>query len=353
MSKFKLRREGKYWYIHGSEGRRSFHYSTRETEKSLAQKVLDHFTREKLTPKDASPEDVSIDVVLRRYEDDRRDDLESKETSKRTIAHLIEHYGDKPVSYITASTNKDYELDRRKFGWANGTINRTRNTLRAALQHAVKDGKLRYAPHVPNLKVPQTKERWLTRDDEAKRLFRAVLPKRWRYLNLFIRIGLGTGARHRAILTLTWDRVDLEKGRIDFREPGKAETKKRRPNAPVNDKLLRLLRAAKRVSEGDYVIMHRGGPLKSIKKAFAEACKRAKLWDVTPHTLKHTYITWLLRGGVPIWQVAGLTNTSPATIAKVYGHHAQDDLKEAANAVLGKSARIVPESKEKGLQGNP
>lgn len=165
-----------------------------------------------------------------------------------------------------------------------------------------------------------------------------MLAKRWRYLNLFIRIAIGSGARHRAILALTWGRVDLETGVIDFREPGRVETKKRRPNAPVNDKLLRLLRAAKRVSNHDHVIVHRGGPLKSVKKAFAEAVKRAKLEHVTPHTLKHTYVTWLLRAEVPIWQVAGLTNTSPATISKVYGHHAQTDLKAAANAILGKSA---------------
>jgi integrase len=280
------------------------------------------------------------------------DEFMSRETSQRTLDQLIGYYGDEPVSFITAATNKDYEKDRRKAGWSNGTINRHRNTLRAALKHAVKDGKLRYAPFIPTLKVAQLKERWLTHE-EALRLYRAVRAKRFRYMNLFIRIALGTGARHRAILALTWDRVDLETGRIDFREPGRTETKKRRPNAPANDRLIRLLRVAYKMRTGDHVIMHRSGPLKSIKKAFAEACTRAKLAGVTPHTLKHTYITWLLRSGVPIWQVAGLTNTSAATITNVYGHHAQDDLKSAANAVLGKSAELVPNGKGKGLHGNP
>jgi integrase len=78
----------------------------------------------------------------------------------------------------------------------------------------------------------------------------------------------------------------------------------------------------------------------SLKKAFAEACKRAKLKGVTPHTLKHTYITWALRSGVSVWDVAGLTSTSAKTIQEVYGHHAQDQLKKAANAV--KSAELVP-----------
>jgi len=353
MPSYKLRRYGtvkplKNWYAFYSEGRRSKSWSTGTPDKGLADKRAAAFMRELFVEKDASPGQVLIEAVLRRYFDDKRDEVESAETARRTVDHLVAYYEGENVDFITAATSKDYEAARRKAGWANGTINRTRNTLRAALKHAVKDGKLRYAPFVPTLKVARGKERWLT-DAEAKRLYRSVLPKRWRYLNLFIRIAISTGARHRAILSLTWDRVDMEKGRIDFREPGKPETKKRRPNAPINDKLLRLLRAAHKMAEGDFVIEHRGGPLKSIKKAFGEACVRAKLSGVTPHTLKHTYITWLLRQNVPIWQVAGLTNTSPATIAKVYGHHAQDDLKAAANAVFGRSAEKVPNSQEKGL----
>jgi integrase len=126
---------------------------------------------------------------------------------------------------------------------------------------------------------------------------------------------------------------------------------RRRPNRPIDDRLRRLLRAAYKVREGDHVIMHRGGPVKSIKKAFAEACKRAKLKGVTPQTLKHTYITWTLRSGVSIWDVAGLASTSAATIQKVYGHHAQDQLRKAANAV--KSAELVPNGPKAGQGQQP
>lgn len=63
--------------------------------------------------------------------------------------------------------------------------------------------------------------------------------------------------------------------------------------------------------------------------------------------MKHTYIKWLLRSKVPIWQVAGLTSTSVATIEKHYGHHVSDDLRSAANAVLAKSAERVPNGKKK------
>ncbi len=341
MPVYTLRRYGPLdnWYAFYSEGRRSKSWSTRTGSKQLAAKRAEVFFANLVVDVDGPQDDPPIRDVLLRYQDDKSGELFSIDTADRTVSSLQAHYDGKTVSYITAGTNKDYEAKCRDAGWSNATINRTRNTLRAALLHAVKDGKLKVAPHVPTLKVATKKERWLT-FAEALEVYRAVRHRRWRYLNLFIRIGLGTGARHEAILSLTWDRVDLETGRIDFRVPGRAETKKRRPNAPVNDRLLRLLRAAYKVREGDYVIMHRGDRLLSVKKAFAAACKRAKLKGVTPHTMKHTYITWLLRSGVSIWEVAGLTSTSAATIQKVYGHHAQDHLKAAANAL--KSAERVP-----------
>jgi integrase len=55
--------------------------------------------------------------------------------------------------------------------------------------------------------------------------------------------------------------------------------------------------------------------------------------DVSAHVLKHTAITWLLRRGVPIWEVAGYTGTSPQTIARVYGHHHPAHLEGALAAL--------------------
>jgi integrase len=352
MPSYKLRRSGplKNWYAFYSIERRSKSWSTGTTDKPLAIKRADAYFALLYAKKDADPEDMTVSDVLLRYKNDRDGEFASPTTAAYTISHLAKYYGGSTVADINASTNKTYELDMRAVGWSNSTINRSRNTLRAALKHAVKDGKLRYAPFVPTLKVGKGKERWLTYD-EALRLYRAVRHWRWRYMNLFIRIGLGTGARHKAILSLKWDQIDLEHGRIDFRVPGRVETKKRRPNAPINDRLLRLLRAAEKVREGDHVIMHRGGPLLSVKKAFGEACERAELPGVTPHTLKHTYITWLLRSGVSLWDVAGLTSTSAVTIEKVYGHHAKDRLKSAANAV--NSAELVPNGSSKKAQQEP
>ena len=73
--------------------------------------------------------------------------------------------------------------------------------------------------------------------------------------------------------------------------------------------------------------------MKTIMKAFGMACERAGMEDVTPHTLKHTFITWGLRSGATVWDMAGLTATSVETISRVYGHHVQDDLQRTVNEI--------------------
>lgn len=334
MTNFRLKKYGPLgnYYICWSEGRRSKRQSTHTSDYELAKQRCNELALEVLRPKDARPQDVMVEAVLRRYYAEHGSEVRSLDTSKRAVDRLIARYKDKSVAEINISSIKEYERDLRKQGLANSTINRLLSVLKAALKHSVKNGELKHAPHIPTLATARPKERWLTRD-EAAQLLRACRGRTHQHLALFIRLGLYTGARHQAILQLTWDRVDLETGRIDYRLPGEPETKKRRPHAPVRNALLTTLRRARKNADGKYVVSHRGKPLKSIKGAFRGACKRAGLKGVTPHTLKHTYITWLLRAGVSVWRVSGLTATSPATIQKVYGHHIQDDLREAANSV--------------------
>ncbi len=331
MPTFTLKRYGPKdnFYVFWTENGRSERWSTRTPDGALAETRRNKFVQDMLTPQLASPDEMPISTALLRYEEEHAIGVASQETSALAIKHLCAYYDGKPVSCITKASNKKYEVDMRKLKLANATINRRRNVLRAALNHAKENGDLTVVPSIPTLPEPPTIEEHLSRG-QAARLLLAVRPARWRYMALFVRLGIYTGARHRAILQLTWDRVDLENGRIDFRLPGEAETKKRRPNAPVSGVLLRALRVARKNATSKYVVSHRGGPLLSVKKAFAEACKRAKLKNVTPHVMKHTYISWALQNGVSVWDVSGLTATSVETITRVYGHHIASGLKEAA-----------------------
>jgi integrase len=153
------------------------------------------------------------------------------------------------------------------------------------------------------------------------------------YLPLFILVGLYTGARKQAILTLRWTQVDLVRGRIDFNPSGRRQTSKRRPIIPIPRRLAWFLRMAHQRAASPYVIHRDGEPLGDVKKGFAAACRRAGLEEVSPHTLRHTAGTWMAQRGVSLWEIGGYLGHNHECTTELYGHHHPDYL-ESARAAL-------------------
>ncbi|WP_419730733.1 site-specific integrase [Lichenicola sp.] len=170
----------------------------------------------------------------------------------------------------------------------------------------------------------------MTRPEAARLIDGCEAP----HIRLFVLLALQTAARAAAILELTWERVDLEQRRIDFRLPGRASTKKGRAQVPINDTLLEALRVASEARTTNHVIEWAGGQVASIKTGFRAAATRAKLAQVTPHTLRHTAATWMAQKGVPWWEIAGMMgHTSPRMLEETYGHHHPDHLSHASAAL--------------------
>ena len=165
-------------------------------------------------------------------------------------------------------------------------------------------------------------------------------PMMWRrvsrpqyHLALFILIGIYTGRRKEAILSLRWAKIDLARRKMDFRRDGKAETKKRRGQCTIPGKLLpHLIRAKKYDYNVGHVITWEGEAVGDIKTAFNNAVERVFLEDVSPHTLKHTCASWLMQTGIDVFKVSDFLATSVPTLLKHYGHHHPDHQAEVAEA---------------------
>lgn len=212
-----------------------------------------------------------------------------------------------------------------------GTLRREFNVLRAALRLAWRDGYLVKPPTLTPPADSAPRDRYLSKAEAKALIGAAVSP----HVRVFLALALYTGARKGSILALTWDRVDFATGMVDFQEPGRRLTAKRRAVVPMTDALRAELAAAHHIAQTDYVVEYAGGPVPhGLRWSWQRLCTRAGLtWRPTPHHLKHSVASWMAMEGVPIDQAADWLATDPATLRKTYRKFDPTYLRPVARAL--------------------
>lgn len=138
-----------------------------------------------------------------------------------------------------------------------------------------------------------------------------------------------TAARKEAVLSLTWSRVDFQRGRVNF---GRGNGNKGRAEVPMAKPLRDALRTAYECRTSDSVVEWAGKRLGSIRKGFEEAAARAKLKDITIHDLRRSAARHMVENGVTIHEVAQLLGHSNiATTYAVYARFSAQHLKKAVS----------------------
>lgn len=213
---------------------------------------------------------------------------------------------------------------------AASTMRREMNTLNAAINYAKNKKLVSYSPEIILPPKGEAKDRWL-KTEEACSLLDNSAP----YLQRFIRIALATGRRKSGILGLKWvpslynGWVDLEYGIIHFLGTAEEESKKKKGVVRVPNELLAEMHTWKQ--DSPHVISYEGLQVVNIKRAFDAAVQRAKLEDVTAHTLKHTAVVWAFKKGMTLDMAVDYFATSRETLEKVYRSYSPEPQKEAAN----------------------
>lgn len=315
---------------------------------------------------DGDPAKVGVADVLNLYATEHAPNIASPVTAAHRIDRLLEFFGELNAWDVTASTCAGY-VEARKLGLAGRkpvtaeTARTELQTLGAALGYAYKARKISKPVHVALPAKSPPRERWLTRH-EAARLVAGALGfspskidsrgrgSKWKrpgapsyHVARFILIALYTATRHEAVLGMRWGVnsssgwFDLDRSVMYRRGAGTTDTSKRRTPAPIPDRLMPHLRRWRDMTHTGPCEYEDRITLRQ-KTGFARARELAKLGDdVTPHTLKHTSITWLLQAGVSTWEVAGFSGTSEETIRRVYGHHSPDHLSGARVGFCGRN----------------
>lgn len=251
------------------------------------------------------------------------------------IEALLPFWGDLRLIHVKGETCRRYAKFRAV---SHGTVRRELGTLQAAINYSRKEGYITSAPVVTLPDQPEPTQRWLTRDEAAKLLWAAHRGHKSQHLSRFILIALYTGTRKDAILRMGFEPntiggwFDLERNIMFRRGDAERVTAKRRTPAPIPRPLQAHLRRWQRQG-ATWAVEYQGGRIGDIKRAFARAVQDAGIPGVTPHTLKHTAITWALQNGASVWDCAGFFSTSAETIQKVYGHHSPDHQMSALRAM--------------------
>lgn len=184
----------------------------------------------------------------------------------------------------------------------------------------------------PDMWLPDAPERKVRHLSHAQfeRFFAEVKAP---HARLYVLLGLYTMARPSAILDLTWDRVDFDRGLIDLNPAGRKQTAKRRPVVPIGDELRGPLEEAFAARQSHYVIEHGAKKVGSVKKAFQAASARSGI-EVTPYTLRHTGAVWAAEAGVPMAALAQfMGHDDSATTEKHYARFTPGYLSSVANSI--------------------
>ena len=210
------------WTEHGRSRERSTGTKDRERAEAIFGEWLQHRWR-----RDGSsdPAEILVTDVLTDYARERGPKVTAPAQMGRSIYVLTSFWQEKTVADVTPQNCANYAEKR---GRAAGTIRRELGVLQAAINWAHKNARLTRSVTVQLPECPEPRDRWLTRQ-EAARLIRASRTQRARlYMPLFILLGLYTGRRKEAILSLRWPQVDLHERKIDFEISGRTKTRKRR-----------------------------------------------------------------------------------------------------------------------------
>ncbi len=354
------RNEHGFYEIRWTENGRSKRKSTGESDYRKAQRVFAEFIISLDQAVNAPTSAITCGMVIAAYLADKADVM-SLASQEVCFGHLAAHFGDMLVGEVEKDDVDRYKLLRGQgaisFTDARGrvrggarageaTVRRELAMLTTAVNHCIAKKKFKGPDGASLLRpsdkpvielppAPAPRDRWLTREEAAKLLAAARehqphggedparLPRAYRYIAMM----LFTAARKETVYSLPWSRIHLERGLIDFQEPGRRRTKKRRGWVPIADELKPILERAWRERTSEWFLDRPTQPYHS----FYAAVKRAGLEKVSPHVLRHTFAVWAAQDGVPLFEIAGVLHDTVATVERNYLHHSPQHLRAAVN----------------------
>jgi integrase len=186
------------------------------------------------------------------------------------------------------------------------------------------------AKHVVLPKKDNRRQRFLKKD-EAKKLLDELAARAPIAHDMAI-FGLDCGLRFGEVASLCWEDCDLEKGQMLIRDP-KAGVNR---FAFMTPRVKATLKKRKNSNFGLVFVDANGNKFNRVSRTFRRIADELFNQDVIDsrlrvcyHTLRHTFASWLVEGGVSLYEVKELLGHGSFSMTQRYSHLSPEGLKAA------------------------
>ena len=207
------------------------------------------------------------------------------------------------------------------------TANRYLALIRAVLRKACYEWEwLEKAPKVKLYAETKRRVRWIT-PSQVECLLRE-LPTHQRDVVLF---ALATGLRQSNVAQLEWSQVDLTRRTAWI--PGEKAKGKEDIHVSLSQMCVELLQ--RQLGKHEKVVFtYAGRPLGQVNtRGWRSALKRAGIEDFRWHDLRHTWASWLVQNGTPLYDLQEMGGWKSAEMVRRYAHLAPAQMAKHAEVV--------------------
>ncbi len=256
-----------------------------------------------------------------------------EETSHKRTHHddvlklrwLEQYLGGKLLTEVTRDVVAGIGARKRSQASA-ATANRHLALIRAILRRACDEWEwIEKAPKVKLYREPKRRVRWITPEQA-----RALLEDLHEHQRDMVLFALATGLRQGNVTGLCWSQVDLERRTLWI--AGEDAKNGDDLHVSLNDLAVEVLQR-QRGKHLARVFTYRGKPIKWVNtRGWRRALVRAGIENFRWHDLRHTWASWLVQHGTPLYDLQEMGGWKSAEMVRRYAHLAPAQM--ARNAAV-------------------
>lgn len=184
------------------------------------------------------------------------------------------------------------------------------------------------AARVKKLKENNQRDRYLSKE-ELRELWTELDASESTYITSAIKFLILTGARKAEAVNAKWDDINFQQREWTIRENKSGRTRR----VPLSDVAIDTLRKVEIIPGCDYIFPNPSTlmPYNNLFHTWKKIREAAGIPDVRIHDLRHSYASFLVNNGVPIYDVSDILGHSNVATTKRYAHLSNEKLLASAN----------------------